>query len=217
MTDFAAAREAMVDSQVRTSDVTRYAIIEAMSWCPRELFVPRAYDEIAYAETEVPMAPGRAMMAPRAVAKMLDAVGIGPDDLVLDVAPGTGYSTAIISRLAAAVVAVEPDADLAARAATLFEELELVNTIVEQGDPAEGAPAHGPYEVIFVNGAVEELPTTLTGQLRNGGRLVAIFAERGVGRCKIMLRAGDSLAERVVFDLDAPRLPGFERPHAFTF
>jgi protein-L-isoaspartate(D-aspartate) O-methyltransferase len=221
MTDFAGAREAMVDSQVRTADVTRYSIIDAMLEVPRELFVPRARREVAYAEAEIELAPesapGRAMPTPRTLAKMLDAAAIGAADLVLEIAPGTGYSTAIIARLAAAVVAIEPDPALAAQAGETLQRLEAVNAVVSQGDPTEGDPAHGPYDVIFVNGAVERLPDALTGQLKNGGRLVAIFLERGVGQCRVMLRVGDTIAARYAFDAPAPLLPGFETKRVFAF
>lgn len=217
MTDFAAAREAMVDTQVRTSDVTRYSVIEAMLWCPRELFVPRARRDVAYAEAEIPLAPGRAMLTPRAFAKMLEAAEIGSGDLVLDLAPGTGYSTAVISRLAAAVVAIEPDAGLAKQATEALESLEVVNAVVSRGDPAAGDPAHGPYDVIFVGGAVQRLPEALTDQLKDGGRLVAIFVERGVGQCRVTLRVGDTLAQRIAFDINGPPVPGFETKRVFAF
>lgn len=217
MTDFAAAREAMVDTQVRTSDVTRYPIIEAMLWCPREQFVPRSRREVAYAEVETPLAPGRAMLAPRAFAKMLEAAEIGSSDLVLDLAPGTGYSTAVISRLAAAVVAIEPEESLARHATEALEALEVVNAVVSQGDPTAGDPPHGPYDVIFVNGAVEQVPEALTDQLKDGGRLVAIFVERGVGQCRVVLRVGDTLAQRIAFDVSGPLVPGFEKKRAFAF
>lgn len=217
MTDFAAAREAMVDSQVRTSDVTRYSIIDAMLWCPRELFVPRARRDVAYAEAEIPLAPGRAMLTPRAFAKMLEAAGIGGDDLVLDLAPGTGYSTAVIARLAAAVVAVEPDPALAKHATEALEKLEIVNAVVGEGDPTAGDPGHGPYDVIFVNGAVEQVPEALTEQLKDGGRLVAIFLDRGVGQCRAALRVGDTIAMRYAFDATGPLVPGFGKKRAFAF
>ena len=217
MTDFAAAREAMVDSQIRTADVTRYSIIEAMLDIPREIFVPRARRDVAYAEAEIPIAPGRAMLTPRAFAKMVEAAGIGASDLVLDLAPGTGYSTAVIARLAAAVVAIEPDAQLARQATEALESLETVNAVVTQGDPTKGDPAHGPYDVIFINGAVERLPDTLTDQLKDGGRLVAIFLDRGVGQCRVVLRVGDTLAQRIAYDIIGPIAPGFEKKRAFAF
>ena len=217
MTDFAAAREAMVDTQVRTSDVTRYSIIEAMLWCPRELFVPKSRRDVAYAEAEIPLAPGRAMLTPRAFAKMLEAAAVGSSDLVLDLAPGTGYSTAVISRLAAAVVAIEPEEALVRQATEALDSLEVVNAVVSQGNPAEGDPAHGPYDVIFLNGAVERVPESLTDQLKDGGRLVALFVERGVGQCRVLLRVGDGLAQRIAYDIIGPPVPGFEKKRTFAF
>ncbi|MEM6490117.1 MAG: protein-L-isoaspartate O-methyltransferase [Pseudomonadota bacterium] len=217
MTDFDAARRAMVDSQVRPSDVTRYGIIEAMSSVPRERFVPAAKREIAYAELDVPLPGGRAMLAPRTLAKMLEAAAIDAGDLVLDLAPGTGYSTALIARLAEAVVAIEPADTLRATAQGALDTLEVLNAAVAGGDPTSGDAAHGPYDVIFVNGAVETLPAPLTDQLKDGGRLVAIFRDGPVGKCRVLTRAGEALSDRWVFDADAPLLPGFEKPKSFDF
>lgn len=217
MTDFAAARRAMVDCQVRPSDVTRYAIIEAMLWAPRELFVPKGRREIAYAEIEVPLAPGRALMTPRVFSKMLDAAAIGRRDLVLDLAPGTGYSTAVIARIAEAVVAIEPDPQMSKTAQSLLDQLEVINAAVTQGDPTAGDPAHGPYDAIIVNGGVNEIPTALTDQLKDGGRLVAVFMDGAIGQCRVITRSGNALSERYAFDATAPVLKGFEREESFAF
>ncbi|MEL6481300.1 MAG: rRNA adenine N-6-methyltransferase family protein [Pseudomonadota bacterium] len=217
MTDFAAARRAMVDTQVRPADVTRYGIIEALMWAPRERFVPAASRDIAYAELDVPVKPGRVLLEPRTFAKMLEAAAIGPNDLVLDLAPGTGYSTAVIARLAVAVVAVEADEALAKAAQADLEALEVMNAALSVGTPAEGDAPHGPYDVIFINGAVEALPSALTDQLKEGGRLVAIFADGPVGRVKVLTRAAGGLSERRAFDATAPVLEGFERTRAFEF
>lgn len=217
MTDFAAARRAMVDCQVRPSDVTRYAIIDAMLWAPRELFVPRSWREVAYAGAEIPIGEGRVLLDPRTFSKMLEAADIDDQDLVLDLAPGTGYSTAIIARMAEAVVAIEPDEALAETAQKLMDRLEVVNAAVAVGDPTEGDAAHGPYDVIFVNGAVERLPETLTAQLKEGGRLVAIFSDGNVGQCKVLYRSGGAVSRRTMFDASAPVLAGFEKPVEFTF
>jgi protein-L-isoaspartate(D-aspartate) O-methyltransferase len=217
MIDFTAARQAMVDCQVRPSDVTRYAIIEAMLWAPRELFVPKTRRDVAYAGAEIELAPGRVMLEPRTFAKMLEAAAIGSDDLVLDLAPGTGYSTAVIARMAEAVIAIELDADLADRAQTLLGELEVDNAVVSQGDPAAGDAAHGPYDVIFIDGAVAALPESLVGQLKQGGRLVALFRQGGVGQCCVLSRAGAGMSRRYVFDADAPLLAGFEQVTEFAF
>lgn len=217
MSDYAAARHAMVDCQVRPSDVTRYAIIDAMLWAPRERFVGKAKRDIAYAGAEIELAPGRVLLDPRCFAKMVEAARIGSSDLVLDLAPGSGYSTAIIARMAEAVIAVEPDADLADWAQTLLAELEVDNAVVSHGDPAKGDPEHGPFDVIFVNGAVEELPESLTDQLKSGGRLVALFREGSVGKCCVLTRSASGLARRYMFDADAPLLRGFERREEFAF
>lgn len=217
MTDFSAARHAMVDCQIRPSDVTRYAIIEAMLWAPRELFVAKAWRDVAYAGAEVELAPGRVMLEPRTFAKMLEVAAIGSGDLVLDLAPGTGYSTAVIARMAEAVIAIEPDAELAARAQPLLAELEVDNAVVSHGAPASGDAAHGPYDVIFVNGSVETLPEALVAQLKEGGRLVALFRQGGVGQCCLLTRAGGGVSRRYVFDADAPLLEGFELSAEFAF
>lgn len=216
-TDFTEARRAMVDCQIRPSDVTRYGLIEAMLWAPREKFVPRAKREIAYAGAEVTIGSDRVLLEPRLFAKMVEAAQVSQSDLVLDLAPGTGYSTAVLSRLAEAVVAIEPDTGLAESAQQMLAELEVDNAAVSEGDPAEGDAAHGPYDVIFINGAVEALPKSLTDQLKPGGRLVAVFANRGAGQCRVMTRSGESLTDLYVFDASAPLLPGFERPQGFEF
>ncbi len=217
MTDFAAARQAMVDCQVRPSDVTRYAIIEAMLWAPRELFVPKARRDVAYAGAEIEIAPGRALLEPRTLAKMLEAAHIGPHDLVLDLAPGTGYSTAVIARMAEMVVAVEPDPALAETAQSVLAQLEIDNAVVSPGDPAAGDRAHGPYDVIFINGAVEKLPETLGAQLKEGGRLVALFRSAGVGQCRMITRANSTLSGRYLFDADTPLLAQFAAESEFAF
>ena len=217
MTDFPALRQAMVDCQVRPSDVTRYAIIDAMLWAPREQFVPKSRREIAYSETEIALGDGRVVLAPRTFAKMLEAVAPGSDDLVLDLAPGAGYSTAVLSRLSAAVVAIEPDEALVAQTSDALVANEVDNAVVAVGDPAEGDPAHGPYDVIFIGGGVETLPEALTTQLKDGGRLVAIFMEGSIGQCRVMVRAGDNLATRYAFDATAPVLPGFTAEDVFAF
>ncbi|MEL6476939.1 MAG: protein-L-isoaspartate O-methyltransferase [Pseudomonadota bacterium] len=217
MVDPVAARQAMVDCQIRPSDVTNYAVIEAMLWAPREIFVPHGRREVAYAEAEVELAPGRALLMPRTLAKMIEAADIGSGDLVLDLCPGTGYSTALLARMAEVVVAVEPDATLAARAETLLAELEVDNAVVSTGDPALGDREHGPYDVVFLNGSVERVPDALVDQIKQGGRLVTIMQSGATGHCHRMVRAGEGVSSRAIFDADGPLLPGFAREKQFTF
>ncbi len=215
--DFARARQAMVDCQVRPADVTRYSIIESMLAVPRELFVPKARRDVAYAGCEIALGPDRVLLEPRTLAKMLEAAAIGPQDLVLDLAPGTGYSTAVIARMAEAVVAIEPDADLAETARSVLAQLEADNAVVLQGDPAAGDSAHGPFDVIFVNGCVERIPDALLTQLKAGGRLVALFADRGMSQCHVLTRSNSTVTRRYAFDADAPMLAEFRRKSEFAF
>lgn len=217
MVDFEAARRAMVDCQVRPADVTRYPIIAAMLAVPREAFVPRASREVAYAGAEVPVAPGRVLLDPRTFAKMLEAAQIGPTDVVLDVASATGYSTAVIARMAATVVAVEGDPALAKAARETLARLDIFNAVVEERDPALGAPEAGLYDAILINGGVERIPPALAAQLKQGGRLVALFQDGPVGQCRLMTRAGEGLTARRMFDAGAPVLAGFAAERGFEF
>lgn len=216
MSDFYAARQAMVDCQVRPSDVTRFAIIEAMLAIPRERFVPHAQRAIAYADFQIEIAPGRVMLDPRTFAKMLDAADIRSDDLVLDVGAGTGYTSIVAARMAAAVVALEEDPTLAAQAAERVTALEVHNVIVETGRLVDGAPSSGPYDVILVEGAIEVDPHALLGQLKEGGRLVAIHVEGPLGQCRVHTRSAGTLSQRRVFDAAAPVLPGFNAVPVFA-
>lgn len=212
MTDFAAARTIMVDRQIRPSDVTSFPIIDAMLWAPRERFAPTSQRDVAYADAPVSLGGGREMLEPRVFAKMLDGARIGPGDLVLDLASGLGYSTAVIARMAAAVIAIEPDEAMAAQAAETLETLEIDNAIIRAGDAAAGDPAHGPFDAIFINGAVEVVPDALGRQLKEGGRLIAINGGKAVS----YIRAGDQLQARRLFDTAAPVAPGFAKEAEFS-
>lgn len=218
MTDFEAARTAMVDSQVRPSDVTLYPIIAAMLEVPRELFVPAALRPVAYAGTELPLAPGRVLLDPRTMAKMLDALNPGPEELVLDIAPGLGYSSALLARLAAAVVAVEEDAALARDAASALAAAGVADTVIMRNAPhAGGSPEHAPFDAMFINGGIEQLPAALIDQIKPGGRCVAIFMSGSMGRCRLGIRTAAGMAWRTVFDATAPVLSGFETEEKFVF
>lgn len=216
MTDFQAARTAMVDRQIRPSDVTSFPIIEAMLWAPRERFAPAGHKAVAYADAPLAQGGGRFALEPRVFAKMLDGARIGPDDMVLDIAPGLGYSTAVIARMAAAVIAIEPDEAMAAAAAETLSALEVDNALVKAGDAAAGDAPHGPYDAIFVNGAVERAPDALIAQLKVGGRLVAVHQSGASGRAVAFIRTETGHVERRLFDASAPVLPGFEAPAEFA-
>ncbi len=216
MTDFAAARVAMVDSQVRPSDVTRLAIIQAMLAVPREDFVPEALRPVAYLGEHVPLGGGRVLLDPRVFAKMVDALEIGAGDRVLDLGCGLGYSAAVLSLIAGEVVALEEDPDLAAGARSRLAAAGVAATITG-GPLREGLAGSGPYDAIMVEGAVEELPEALLDQLAPGGRLIAIFVDGPAGQARLGLRTPQGIGWRRIFDATAPVLPGFERIKAFEF
>lgn len=217
MIDYAAARETMVDCQVRPSDVTKYPIIDALLSVPREEFVPASKREVAYVGEHIDLGDGRVLLDPRTFAKMLDAVNIQPGHLVLDVGCGTGYSTAVIARMAEAVVGLEQNASLASEATDYLAATGADNAMVVEGPLIDGAPKHGPYDVIFLEGAADIIPTALTDQLKLGGQIIAIRAEGSVGRCKVGHKHDSGIDWRSAFAATAPILDGFEAVQEFTF
>ena len=216
MADFAARRTTMVDTQVRPSDVTKFPIIDAMLAVPREAFVPDGMREAAYVGENLDLGSGRVLLEPRTLAKMLDALDIQPDELVLDIGCGLGYSSAVIARVSEAVVALEQDSDLAADAQRLLGENGADNVAVIEAALTQGAAKHGPYDVITIQGAVEELPGVLLDQLKDGGRIAAIFMENALGICRIGYKFGDQMTWRFSFNASAPVLQGFERQRDFV-
>ncbi|WHZ34115.1 protein-L-isoaspartate O-methyltransferase [Sagittula sp. MA-2] len=216
MSDFATRRRMMVDTQVRPSDVTEFPIIEAMLTVPREAFVPRDRIEAAYVSEHVPLGGGRVLLDPRVFAKMLDALDISNDDLVLDVGAGLGYSAAVIARIAEAVVAVEDDDTRASEAQSLLSEHHADNVILHEGTLDAGASEHGPYDVIIVEGGVETLPETLCDQLKEGGRMAVIFMEGALGTVRVGHKYDGAINWRFAFNGTAPVLPGFTKDEVFA-
>lgn len=216
MSDFTALRTMMVDTQVRPSDVTKYPIIEAMLSVPREDFVPDALRAAAYADAAVPFDGARTMLEPRTLAKMLDALDIASDELVLDLGCGLGYSSAVIARMADFVVAREEDEALAAEAERRLGAAGIDNVVVNAGPLAAGDEKHGPYDVIVVEGAVETLPKALTAQLKDGGRIAAIFNDGSAGAVRIGYRRGEHVDWRLAFNAGATMVPGFEVEKEFA-
>ena len=216
MTDFSARRVMMVDSQVRPSDVTKFPIIEAMLAIPREAYVDTAKREAAYMGENLPFAPGRVMLEPRTLAKMLDALDIQPTDVVLDIGCGLGYSTAVIARCADAVVAVEDTEAMASAAQNLLAAQGVDNAAVIAGALAAGAAKHGPYDVITVQGGVEAVPEALLLQLKEGGRIACLFMEAALGVVRIGYKSGGEVSWRYGFNAGAPVLPGFGVTRVFA-
>lgn len=216
MADFAVRRRMMVDTQVRPSDVTKFPIIDAMLAVPREAFVPDALVEAAYMGENLPLSPGRVVVEPRTLAKLLDALDIQPGDLVLDLGAGLGYSTAVVARLCDTVIGVEDDAALAAEAQRRLSSHGADNAAVTAGPLAAGAPRHAPYDVILIQGGVEEVPAAILDQLREGGRIGAVFMAGTLGTARIGVRKDATVSWRYAFNAAAPVLPGFAAKMAFT-
>lgn len=216
MTDFAQRRTVMVDTQVRPSDVTKFPVIQAMLTIPREEFVPPAKRAVAYSGENLDIGHGRVLLEPRTLAKMVDALDIQPQDLVLDLACGYGYSSAVISRMAEAVVAIEDHEEMASEAERRLAEAGVFNVAVLNAPLAEGAPKQGPYDAILIGGAVEEVPGAISDQLKEGGRIAALFSEGRLGVVRIGHRLNGRVNWRYAFNAHAPVLAGFAKERGFS-
>jgi protein-L-isoaspartate(D-aspartate) O-methyltransferase len=223
MIDFAQLRQSMVDSQIRANDVTDPRILAAMLELPRERFAPEDRRGLAYIDDDLPLRdgatgkPARYLIEPMVLAKLVQALDIDAEDRVLDVGTATGYSAALLGRLAASVVALEEDPGLAATAAKLLADLDAVNVRVATGPLTAGWPADKPYDAILVNGSVEIVPEELLSQLAEGGRIGAVTRNGNSSRATIYTRVAGSVASRPVFDAAVPPLPGFAAPKTFVF
>ena len=220
MSDYSVARLKMVDGQVRPSDVTDLRIIEAMLAVPREEFVPAELRPMAYLDLDIEVKGNpdkRCLLKPVVLAKLLQAAAITPTDKVLVAGCATGYSAAIVSKLAAHVAATEPDAGLATIAKASLARIGASNVTVTTVEVAAGDAAHGPYDVILLDGATEVIPETLYRQLKMGGRLAGVFAQNHPAKAWLVTRSPADFGNRVLFDASAEVLPGLERVPAFSF
>ncbi len=215
--DFAAARRKMVASQILTNKVTDSLVSGAMEVVPREYFVPADRRSLAYLDEDLPVAKGRFLMEPMALARLLQLADIEPGDKALVVGAGTGYSAAVLARIAQSVVVLENDTDLADKANKIMTELVIPNVTVVRGELASGAPSKAPFDVILIDGAVTEIPAPLKQQLADGGRLVAVVRSGPVGRATLVNRVGDDFGSRSDFDLITPFLPEFAPQPKFVF
>ena len=216
MTDYASRRLIMVDTQIRPSDVTKFPVIDAMLAVPREQFVAPDRREAAYVGENLPFAPGRVLLEPRTLAKICDLLDLRRPEVVLDIGCGLGYSTAVLARMAGAVVGVEELPGMAAEAEALLARLGADNARVVEGPLTAGAPCHGPYDVIVLQGGVEALPEGLEDQLRPGGRIAALFMDGALGTVRVAHRTPAGLSWRDMFNAAAPVLPGFARKREFS-
>ena len=208
--DFAAARLAMVESQLRPQGVTDPAVLRAMGAIDRESFLPRETRHLAYVDRAVPMGEGRFLSPPAVLGQLLTQMMPEPDQRALVVGAGTGYSSAVLKRIGLEVTSVETSPELAAAA-----NANGVEVIV--GPLEAGYRKGSPYDQILIDGAVEQIPDAIVEQLAEGGRLGTALADRGITRLIVGRKAGGAFGYLSVSDAGVPPLPGFARPRAFTF
>jgi len=215
MLDSAQQRANMVATQLRTNDVTDTRLIKAILAVPREDFVPAPLVPLAYMEGCISLGKGRVLLDLRSFGKMAQLAAIGPSDRVLDVGCGTGYSTAVLAQLAAHVTGLEQERELAEVAKAHLRGATSAEIVCAKMN--DGLPAKAPFDVIFLNGAIEQMPQVLTEQLADGGRLVCIVQDGAAGHARLFLKEGGAVGERDAFDAQVPVLPGFEKTRSFAF
>jgi protein-L-isoaspartate(D-aspartate) O-methyltransferase len=216
MSDFYTRRVMMVDTQVRPSDVTKFPIIAAMLAVEREAFVPASQHEAAYAGANLPLAANRVVMEARSLAKLLDALDIQPGERVLDLGTGLGYGAAVLAHMGCNVVALDEaafaDQARAALGAAGYAQIKVVSGALDQGAAGEGQ-----FDAILVEGAVEIVPDALVAQLKEGGRIGALFMQGALGTARIGYKEAGQISWRNAFNATAPVLPGFAPRREFVF
>lgn len=221
MSDYATARQNMVDCQVRPSDVTDIRVIDAMLAVPREAFLPAAQRALAYLDIDLEVSaagvPKRFLVQPAVIARMLQAADIKSSDKVLVVGCASGYLAAVVARLAQEVIATESDPALASQAAATLSAQGHLNATVITAAAADGAAASAPYNVIILDGATEVVPNRLYQQLAPEGCLVGVFGMRRPSRAMLVRRSHDDFGSRALFDATVPVLPGLEQLPEFVF
>lgn len=217
MSDTAIARQHMIDGQLRPNEVNDEVIIGAIASVCREKFVPKNLSGVAYHDNDIEVTPGRSLMGPMVFARLVDAAKVKDTDLVLDVACATGYSSAVLGRLAEAVVALEEDQKLVEIATDVLAVESCDNVAVVTGSLTEGLAAQGPYDLIFINGMIDHLPDTLVDQIADGGRLICVLNDNGVGKATYVTCENGIIGKRVLFDANIPSLDAFKKNDKFVF
>jgi len=217
------ARFNMIESQIRPNKVRGRRLLDAMSILPREMFVPPTLAGIAYIDEDIQVIPGRYLLEPMVLARLLEEADVKEDDRILDIAPATGYSTALLAALAKNVVALESDPNCATLSVKNLNALQITNAELQLGPLAEGWKPSAPYDLILINGSIEFLPDALTAQLAEGGRLLAVMRQSGPaaiahkGEARLYEKIHGTVSHRALFDANVKLLPGFEAKRVFTF
>ena len=212
------ARFNMVEQQIRPWQVLDPAVLHTLQHIARELFVPAAYQALAYTDTEIPLGHGQAMVAPRIDARLMHDVALKPTDKVLEIGTGSGYLTALLADRSHHVVSLEINPELHARALTNLQGAGISNVDLRMADGSAEASDAGPFDAIILGGSVYEVPQALLDQLKVGGRLIAIVGEEPVMQATLYTRTSASAWDhKALWDTTAPRLLGFKQPSRFTF
>lgn len=217
MPDYAEARRNMVDNQLRPNQVDDPRVLEAMGTIPRELFVPKALRGVAYADDDLDLGGGRFLIEPLALGKLLQAAETDPTDVALVIGCGTGYTAAVLARLAATVFLLLPEGSATQPVDDLLGSLGCDNVIVRAGNLRDGLPEQAPFDVILLAGAVVEVPETLFGQLAEGGRLVAVQRHRLAGKVTVWKKIGGAVGCTMPFDAMIPELTALRPQPRFVF
>lgn len=216
--DHGQARFNMVHNLLRPNQVIRPDIIDALMAIPRERFLPKELQNICYIDSDLPLGDGRFMMCPLSFSKLLQVSNIQDDDIVLDIGCLTGYSTAIIGKLAASVTGIDINPLFLSQATEETSKLEILNTIFHYAELNQGFPKNAPYSLIFIEGEVDFVPPAILDQLSDHGRLITIVRTHPHQKvAKIYQKIGQKCASRDLFDLNAKPLHGFQQPKGFTF
>ena len=213
-------RHNMVEGQLKPGGVRDYALTKMIGTVSREAFVAADVRAVAYADRELPSQAGdarRQLLAPLTFARLAELASLGGDDVVLDIAGGTGYSAAVIAGLVNTVIALEDDEAFCEKAGAIWQDIGVDNAVAVHGPLAEGQKKQAPFNVIFINGCVAEVPQDLLAQLVDAGRLVCVQEVDGAQKATIYTRIGDSFARRVAFDIRAPELESFKPAPKFEF
>jgi protein-L-isoaspartate(D-aspartate) O-methyltransferase len=215
--DYARARLNMVNNQLRPSRVDDPNVLDAMAEIPRELFLPKALRGVAYADEDLPLPTGGWLIEPLVLARLIQAAGIRPTDVVLVIGCSTGYAGVVLSRLAATVLLVEPEAR-AQDLESLLDELGVDNVaVVVSEDPAAGHPSQAPFDVIFLVGSVRSVPPALFEQIGEAGRIMAVIDDGRIGRATLFTRLHGVVGQREMFDAQIPPCPGLVSSPGFAF
>ena len=216
--DYATARKNMVESQLRTNRVTDERLLGIMRSLPREQFLPKNMMHLAYVDEDILMPGDRYLSEPLVVARLIMAAQVKSTDIVLVVGGGTGYTSAILGKMATTVIALESDPSLVAESSSRLTTLTIDNVVVVEGALENGWASEAPYDLILIDGAVESVPQVLFDQINDGGRIVAVVKpEKGVGRITLFEKRGGNISDRVIYDASTPYLPGMAPAPAFVF